>query len=314
MISTSCVDPYVVLVDFDEKFSDGSFHKSPRWIEVPCRKCLGCRQLKSREWSFRLRNELAVSDGVFITLTYDDVHLPLSDSGYFTLCKKHLQDFVKRFRWKFRSIKFKYYSCGEYGELGLRPHYHLAMFGMPYACYRPHTYVSGDKSRFYSEVVFSLWRYGFNNISDLTASRCVYICDYMNKNFLYHYPKGVVKPFNTMSKGLGLQFFKDNKDSFIKYPNQLDSEGNVIHVPHYLVSKWKKEMSVEERIAYNDRLYSGIDKEGSLFPGMIGPFTPAFDKQKEALRLSKVVELRRSVESERMLRRQSKLSKKPSDL
>lgn len=63
---------------------------------------------------------------VFVTLTYDDAHVPKDGC----LRKKDLQDFIKRLRWEVSPRKIRYYGVGEYGEGNGRPHYHCIVFGM----------------------------------------------------------------------------------------------------------------------------------------------------------------------------------------
>ena len=58
----------------------------------------------------------------FVTLTYDDNHLP----EYNSLNYKHFQDFMKRLRKSNNGVRF--YMCGEYGEDFSRPHYHALLF------------------------------------------------------------------------------------------------------------------------------------------------------------------------------------------
>ena len=58
----------------------------------------------------------------FVTLTYDDDHLP----EYNSLNYKHFQDFMKRLRKSHNRVRF--YMCGEYGEDFSRPHYHALLF------------------------------------------------------------------------------------------------------------------------------------------------------------------------------------------
>lgn len=63
----------------------------------------------------------------FVTLTYDDDHLP--EGG--TLVPRDPQLFIKRLRKLVHPIKLRYYLVGEYGDRTFRPHYHLALFGVP---------------------------------------------------------------------------------------------------------------------------------------------------------------------------------------
>lgn len=80
---------------------------------LPCGKCKGCKMAHSREWAFRLLCELDTyqGQGIFLTLTYDDLHLPKDLS----LHKEDLQNFFKRLRKALPGVKIKYYACGEYG-------------------------------------------------------------------------------------------------------------------------------------------------------------------------------------------------------
>ena len=46
-------------------------------IHIPCGRCLGCKADQSLMWSIRCYHESQLHDQCsFITLTYDDAHLP----------------------------------------------------------------------------------------------------------------------------------------------------------------------------------------------------------------------------------------------
>ena len=88
-------------------------------VTIPCGKCLGCRLEYSRQWANRCMLELGYHESSwFVTLTYDDAHLPRSfygnpDTGEAvpcaTLYKRDFQLFMKRLRFKFgEGIRFKY--------------------------------------------------------------------------------------------------------------------------------------------------------------------------------------------------------------
>lgn len=84
---------------------------------IKCGQCMECRLAYSREWAIRITHEAAMHErNCFLTLTYDDDHLP----KYGQLVKSDLQKFFKRLRHHFN---FKYVACGEYGERRRRPHF-----------------------------------------------------------------------------------------------------------------------------------------------------------------------------------------------
>lgn len=99
-----------------------------RPIQVPCGQCIGCRLEKARQWAVRLTHEAQFHTfRWFLTLTYDDDHLPKWGS----LNKAHFQKFMKRLRKMHPGSNIRYMHCGEYGEQTQRPHYHAIVFGFP---------------------------------------------------------------------------------------------------------------------------------------------------------------------------------------
>ena len=120
-------DDLVFASNLSEK-KDFSLHSCG--FKIPCRNCVGCRLEHSRQWAMRCTHEAQLhSDNCFITLTYDNAHLP-SD---FSLDKKHFSDFMKRYRKKF-GPNIRYFHCGEYGSKFGRPHYHACIFNHDFSC------------------------------------------------------------------------------------------------------------------------------------------------------------------------------------
>lgn len=112
------------------------FYLRERALLVPCGKCTYCRIVKRREWTLRILHELESYDrAVFVTLTYDDEHIPFQPKRPVhyplvpSLSIQHLQKFFKRLRRRVTS-RIRYYACGEYGEMEFRPHYHAIIFGV----------------------------------------------------------------------------------------------------------------------------------------------------------------------------------------
>ena len=95
-------------------------------FRYPCGGCVNCRINKAREWTGRLlmeqRNPQNAPFQMFVTLTYDNGHLPADG---------HLQpDELNQFIRSTRSScgQFRYFAVGEYGEEKGRPHYHLLVY------------------------------------------------------------------------------------------------------------------------------------------------------------------------------------------
>lgn len=119
-------------------------HNPKDWLRgtpFGCGKCLACRVKKRREWTTRLILEMLKSTaGCFVTLTYDERHVPWATSQETgelqrTLSKRDFQLFMKRFRRELERLKghsypVRFFGCGEYGTQGTqRPHYHILIFG-----------------------------------------------------------------------------------------------------------------------------------------------------------------------------------------
>ena len=115
-------------------------------------------------------------DNCFITLTYDDDHLPWDKS----LNKKHFQDFMKRLRFKERHKKLRYFHCGEYGDQLKRPHYHALIFGHDFEDKTLWTERDGIPT-WTSEQLQNLWPFGFTTVGRLTFETAAYCARYTTK-------------------------------------------------------------------------------------------------------------------------------------
>lgn len=95
----------------------------------PCGQCFNCRINQSRIWKNRILLEAkSFKNSYFLTLTYDDQHLPYNENGQPILVKKHLQNYLKRIRKAHEPYKLRFYAVGEYGSTTWRPHFHLTLF------------------------------------------------------------------------------------------------------------------------------------------------------------------------------------------
>ena len=99
----------------------------------------------------------------FVTLTYDEAHLPAGLS----LDHRHFQLFMKRFREHALPAKIRFYMCGEYGDINGRPHYHALVFGH-FPVDRVFFRTSGAGSKCYtSKSLDALWGYGSVFVGDV---------------------------------------------------------------------------------------------------------------------------------------------------
>lgn len=144
-------------------------------INVPCGQCIGCRLAHSKEWAIRCMHESKMHESsYFLTLTYDNEHLPVDMS----LDRPHFTRFLKRLRKRFGS--FRYFACGEYGEINLRPHYHAIIFGIDFPDKVIHSR-SRNLTLWRSPALEELWQDGFSTIGSVTFESCAYVARYVTK-------------------------------------------------------------------------------------------------------------------------------------
>lgn len=146
---------------------------------IPCGRCIGCRLEKSRQWAVRLMHEKQMhEEAIFLTITYDDEHLPPNNS----LNLRHYQLFNKKLRkyLSIQNIKIRFYHCGEYGETTRRPHYHTILFG-----YRPTDGIlyseKNGKKLYTSETLSKIWGMGEVWFGEVTFESCAYVARYVTK-------------------------------------------------------------------------------------------------------------------------------------
>lgn len=213
-------------------------------MQVPCGKCTACRIKRATEWKYRLMCELPYwnYNAVFITLTYDDEHLPLDRS----LNVDDVQKFWKRLRKDLilegrynttssgnKTAKIRYYCVGEYGDTTLRPHYHAIVFGLNYDEHDRQLII--DNWRLCDPLRFRRGK-GFAPVSPEDIG---YVTGYIQKK--YSGKKGDevygdrVPPFMCCSRSLGLSWALENKH--LIQNNLLKLNGSPISVPRYFMKK-----------------------------------------------------------------------------
>lgn len=125
-------------------------------------------------------------ENCFITLTYDDEHLPED----YSLDVRHFQLFMKRLRnelvkeakeQKREPTPVRFFHCGEYGDIKGRPHYHAALFGISFQGERKFWKRVRGNNLYTSERLAGLWPLGFSSIGELTFESAAYIARYVMK-------------------------------------------------------------------------------------------------------------------------------------
>lgn len=180
-------------------------------LSLPCGQCIGCRLERSRQWAMRCMHEATLhSENSFVTLTYDDAHLPASGS----LDYPEFQRFMKRLRKAFAPAAVRFYMCGEYGPDKGRPHFHACLFGIDFP---DKVYFSkgpnGDRL-YTSAMLDRLWPCGFCSVGAVTFQSAAYVARYCvakvtGRAAAAHYGD-LVPEFNHMSlkPGIGARFFE----------------------------------------------------------------------------------------------------------
>lgn len=191
---------------------------------------MSCLEHRQAGWIARLTDEFnSYPEGVyFVTLTYDDEHVPMKDVGNGVrlpaisssdVMKFHA-DLRKRFQQGFfmdRTLfeagwhlspdrielpecHFKYYVTAEYGPNGTRrPHYHGFYSNM----------IEDEDLVF--DLFNSVWGKGFITVEKGRSEACAaYVSKYLVNDSLVPYDERLPKPRAWISKGLGKYYLDDS--------------------------------------------------------------------------------------------------------
>lgn len=197
---------------------------------VPCGLCLECKASHAREWAVRCLHELKNHEkACFITLTYDDDHLP-SDCS---LQIEDLQKFWKRLRKKYG--KFRYFACGEYGEQNSRPHYHAIVFGLDFPPdQRNENGVKDNKD------LSDVWQNGITSCDSVNFNTCCYVARYCVKKLSEKELAGRVPEFVVMSNRPGIGFnYAEQYGKDVMERGYIINKGFKIKLPRYYGKKVK---------------------------------------------------------------------------
>lgn len=199
------------------------------------------------------------SENAFVTLTYDDEHMP--EGG--TLVPRDLQLFLKRLRKKLAPHKIRYFAVGEYGEQTFRPHYHLALFGFGTCVHGVSRYSrSRQNCCVRCDLVRDTWGLGLISLGTLEDASAAYIARYVAKKMTCPHDdrlQGRYPEFARMSlrPGIGgdamhevasvlMEFALD--DTLVDVPNCLRHGAKLLPLGRYLRTLLRKTIGRDGKV------------------------------------------------------------------
>lgn len=234
------------ILDFSSQHLDRPF------ITIPCGKCIECLEQRSKDWALRCMIEKkSHKESCIVTLTYKDTDGDLH--------REDITNFIKRLR-KYLDkddIKIRYFGCGEYGDLGKRPHYHLIIFGWCPRDLRFKFRSNDHKEKFTSKTLEKLWKFGWVLVDPFVDyNSCKYSAKYMQKLNDYG---DKPKPFLLYSTRPAIGCY-----DLEEYLNILVNEfgfylnGRFCRCPKSMLSAFSKYYSIDEDVI-NDYKYRSLN-------------------------------------------------------
>lgn len=249
------------------------------YFPAPCGHCIGCDMDYANRWRDRMVLEsLNHKNTWFVTLTYNDDNIVVSNSNIPTLVKQDAQQWQKRVRdhqlrktqcdilkytdeetgeekTKYKTARF--WTVGEYGTARKRPHYHSIVFGLNLPegdlefCGTSHAGYPLYRSKFFEGT----WDKGYVTVSRADKGTIGYCARYTAKKQLqYNWTKNtdVVPPFSMQSNkpGIGAQFYFDNPEC-VNYEHITVSafgESYKMAIPKYFRELEIKDLPEDEQI------------------------------------------------------------------
>ena len=226
----------------------------------------------------------------FVTLTYDDLHVPRyvsidDDTGEYidrmTLCKRDVQLFNKRLRKEFSNDRIRFYLCGEYGPTTDRPHYHAIYFGLHVDDLVPFGRSETGQQYYISDRVQKVWNLGFVSVEPANEFTFKYVANYVTKKLGaksndYYLSNHIEPPFSLCSRkpGIGYQYLSEHRDELLDSDRVIigtDSSSYQFAPPRYFYQKLEEEgvdisdLRRRHRSSAVDRADS-IDRQTDLMP------------------------------------------------
>ena len=217
----------------------------PEYTMTPCGMCTNCRLNRAHEYGARIYHESLMHEfNTFVTLTYDDEHLPIGSKGLSTIDKNAIRKFMADVRARIYPDKVRFFGCAEYGSWKNthRPHYHFALFGIGlYDSRLFSNHVPRDDG---FVVQCPCWKNGDVHVGKLEIGSSNYVAEYTLKKVLgknaqeYYTNLGIEREFARMSlkPGLGYDWLMKNKDDLLNHGFFI-IQGRKQVLPRYYVEK-----------------------------------------------------------------------------
>jgi len=119
-------------------------------------------------------------DNIFLTLTYDNEHLPEDRSLHYEDYQLFMKRLLVTAKRKLNRDGIRFYMCGEYGETFGRPHYHACLFNFDLPDKKLWRVERGNRL-YTSEFLSDLWGQGFCSIGAVTFQSAAYVARYIMK-------------------------------------------------------------------------------------------------------------------------------------
>lgn len=249
--------------EYDEFISPFAEKVVREFTEIPCGHCIECYLNYSMTWANRCMMELTNYEPCecwFLTLTYDEEHIPYVDSvpgisG--TLYKEDLQRFWKRLRQYIvrdcgEVSRLRYFACGEYGSNTFRPHYHAIVYGLPHIDLQSWVPSKSGFPLFRSNILEDIWKNGIVTISPVSWNTCAYTARYVLKKADKSYDQklyqeaNIIPEYVVMSRrpGIGREYYDLNRDQIYRFDEiilKTDEGGKVVKPPKYFDDLYEAE-------------------------------------------------------------------------
>ncbi len=197
--------------------------------KIACGKCMGCRLDKAHDMANRCMVEAKeYKHNYFLTLTYDNDHLPIGSKNVATIDPNHFTKFMKDLRMYYKHHYdhdgIRFYGCGEYGDKSGRPHYHIIIFNLPIYDLTHWKNNFGGDPLLISDTMNKIWKKGYVVIGDVSFESAGYVARYTmkkqtkTKRTNYYEDNGIVEEFVRMSRmpGIGRAYYDRNRDKIYK--------------------------------------------------------------------------------------------------